>query len=307
MSVMDWTAIRGARLVAPPAASLVLQRVGQGGRRRWSAARARRGCRGPGARRGAGRRWSCRCRPSPRPRRAAVVALDELALRRVQEDRPLLPRVLERALQLLDVGEHAEAALGVRVLERVGVPAAATGRCHRGFTPTPDRAAPRRPPAGRCSASSSRVSSVACAHVVQPLRRDAVAAGARRRRTLSNRASGGRAGGTAPRTWTGSPRPLADLHELRGAGLRVRLQLAPLGPGVGGVVVVDVAEQQARAVRWTIRRMSRLTRTDQKFGSFALVELVELHPGIGGVELEVEGRGLDRLLLLAGELWRGCR
>ena len=38
---------------------------------------------------------------------------------------------------------------------------------------------------------------------------------------------------------------LADLDELRGAGLRMRLELAPLGPGVGLVVVVDVAEQQA--------------------------------------------------------------
>ena len=37
----------------------------------------------------------------------------------MQEDRPFLPREIERALEFLDVGHHPEAALGVGVIERI--------------------------------------------------------------------------------------------------------------------------------------------------------------------------------------------
>ena len=47
--------------------------------------------------------------------------------------------------------------------------------------------------------------------------------------------------------------------------------------------------------------MSLLTRTDQKFLSLALSSLWKLMPGIGRVQLQVEGRRLDGLLLLAGQ------
>jgi hypothetical protein len=54
------------------------------------------------------------------PRRPGVAALDELALRRMQKHRPFRPRKVERAFQLLDIGQHPEAALRVRMGERVG-------------------------------------------------------------------------------------------------------------------------------------------------------------------------------------------
>ena len=41
---------------------------------------------------------------------------------------------------------------------------------------------------------------------------------------------------------------LADLDQLRGAGLGMRLQLAPFRPVVSLVVVVDVAEQEAASL-----------------------------------------------------------
>ena len=47
--------------------------------------------------------------------------------------------------------------------------------------------------------------------------------------------------------------------------------------------------------------MSLLTRTDQKFLSFALSSLWKLMPGIGRIELQVERRRLDGLLLVAGQ------
>ena len=53
--------------------------------------------------------------------RAAVCVLHDSALRRMQEDRPLLPRELERALQLVGVLDQAEPALSVGVSERIRV------------------------------------------------------------------------------------------------------------------------------------------------------------------------------------------
>lgn len=55
------------------------------------------------------------------PRRAAVVALSIGALRRVQEDGPLLPRVFKRPLQFLDIREHAEPAQRIGVAEWIGL------------------------------------------------------------------------------------------------------------------------------------------------------------------------------------------
>ena len=52
---------------------------------------------------------------------AVVLALDGGALSRVQEDRPLLPGVVERALQFSSVVHEPEPPLSVRVLEGVRV------------------------------------------------------------------------------------------------------------------------------------------------------------------------------------------
>ena len=69
-------------------------------------------------------RWSATIVLPVRPTRPRAPgrrsALDPLTLLGVEEDGPLLPGELEGALQLLDVRHDAEAALRVRVLERVG-------------------------------------------------------------------------------------------------------------------------------------------------------------------------------------------
>lgn len=54
------------------------------------------------------------------PRRARVVALDPFALRGVQEDRPLIPGIVQRLLERLDIRHQAEASLRIRVSERIG-------------------------------------------------------------------------------------------------------------------------------------------------------------------------------------------
>jgi len=52
-------------------------------------------------------------------RRAAVVAGDPIPLVRVQKHRPLFPRVIEGELQFIRAGHHAEATLGVGMVEGV--------------------------------------------------------------------------------------------------------------------------------------------------------------------------------------------
>lgn len=62
-----------------------------------------------------------RSRRSGDAHRTAEGALHELALRRMEKDRPLLPRRLQRALQLLPALDDAEPPLRVGVLEGVHV------------------------------------------------------------------------------------------------------------------------------------------------------------------------------------------
>jgi len=98
---------------------------------------------------------------------------------------------------------------------------------------------------------------------------------------------------------------LADFDELSGAGGGVCLELAAFGPGVGLVVMVDVAEEE---------RVVGLVNDEPDVGTHShgpespiarFVQFVELHPGRGGVQLEIEGGGLDGLLLVTRETGEG--
>ena len=62
-----------------------------------------------------------RARTAAYPGGSVVVALDEPPLRRMQEDRPFVPRVIERPFEFLDIGQHAEPALRVGMGERIGL------------------------------------------------------------------------------------------------------------------------------------------------------------------------------------------
>ncbi len=116
---------------------------------------------------------------------------------------------------------------------------------------------------------------------------------------------------------------LANLHKLRGAGLRVRLQPAPLGPLVGlapsrqtkgsppcgrelvfnqlPVVVIDVAEQQAGVgpVNDEPDVAAHAHRPEAPVPR--LVELVKAQPRTRRIYLQIERRRLHALLLVAGE------
>ena len=297
-------ALGESRLVADQPLQPRLQRVGQRvGERRQQHPRIRV-ARAPGT--------TARCSATivlPVPaepgdaRRAGIVALDPLrAAPGCRKTVHFSHGKFERALQLLDIGHHAEAPLRVGMVERVRRRRPAHGT--RGV-------AARRELQQRLGGLGRQVIGQVeqrvlggLTHVGQPLRRHAVAEQRRRRRCRRTAAAWLAAAAASPRTYVGttiSSHPLADLHELRRAGLRVRLQLAPLGPVVGVVVVVDVAEQQAVGGPVDDQPDVALTRTDQKFLSFARSSLWKLKPGLAGIELQVEGGRLDRLLLVAGQ------
>ena len=52
--------------------------------------------------------------------RVRYTPLPPTALRRVEKDNPFLPGIVQGACQFLDIGHDPEAALGIRVLERIG-------------------------------------------------------------------------------------------------------------------------------------------------------------------------------------------
>jgi hypothetical protein len=81
----------------------------------------------------------------------------------------------------------------------------------------------------------------------------------------------------------------------------MRLQLPPLGPVIGLVVVVDVAEKEACIAFMNDQPniAARPHRPEVLVSRF--IELVEAHAGVGGVDLQVESGRFDGFLLLAGQ------
>ena len=94
---------------------------------------------------------------------------------------------------------------------------------------------------------------------------------------------------------------LANLHQLRSTRFWMRFQFPSLGPGVCLVVMIHVAEQQTA---------QRFVHDQADVGADAhrpevlvlgLVDLVQLHPGVDRIKLQVEGSGLDGFLLVSGQ------
>jgi len=54
------------------------------------------------------------------PRGSALVPFDPLALRRMEENRPFLPGIIQGACQFLDIIHDPEATLCIGVLKRIG-------------------------------------------------------------------------------------------------------------------------------------------------------------------------------------------
>lgn len=94
---------------------------------------------------------------------------------------------------------------------------------------------------------------------------------------------------------------LANLHPLRSAGTRVRHQLAPFGPGIRGIVVINVAQQQT-ALRFMHDQAQIAADPHRpKVLIFGTVELMKAHTATGGLHLQIKRGGLAGLLLVASQ------
>ena len=93
----------------------------------------------------------------------------------------------------------------------------------------------------------------------------------------------------------------AHLDDLRGARAWVGLNDSPLGPLVRGVVVVGVAEHEARRRAMHDEPQVAADARRPEVPVLALVDAVELDTGVRGIELQVERGGLGRPLLVRSQ------
>jgi hypothetical protein len=186
------------------------------------------------------------------PGGSVVIALDESPLRRVQEDRPFVPRVVERPFEFLEVRQHAEPALRVGMGERIGLDRRPFRHCRgrAGRQVQQSLGSLLRQALGDVEQGVL----VGSPDLIEPLGRHAVAEqrivgdpGEQRRF-----GSGFRRGalpGPLPFVTRGlDPRvhPLGEFDQLSGTRRRVPRYPASLGPRISRVVVPDMTKQQAR-------------------------------------------------------------
>ena len=93
----------------------------------------------------------------------------------------------------------------------------------------------------------------------------------------------------------------ADLDELRSAGVGMRFQLAAARPFVGVVVMIDIAEEQARLGLVDDQAQIEADARRPEVTVLRLIDAVHLGAGLGGVDLEIEGGGFNGFLLFGCE------
>jgi len=232
--------------------------------------------------------------------RAVVIAFDEGALGGVEEDGPLVPREFEGALQFLHVAHETEPALGVGVGEGVG--GNGGDRYNRGNT---------RSQAEQGFGSLGREVSGQIEERVfggladfgEPFGRDAVAQdlgvrhmdeqgcfegdGLRRRIHIARDSD--------------LLNDLTDFDELGRSRFGVSFEFAAFRPMIGVVVMADIAEQETGF--GAVQDEADVTGNSNGPEALvlSLVEFVKLEAGVGGIELQVEGRGFRGFLLVASE------
>ena len=81
----------------------------------------------------------------------------------------------------------------------------------------------------------------------------------------------------------------------------MRFQLTPLGPGVGFVMVIDIADQQAAGCFVDDQPHIAINSHRPEVFVARFVQLVKAQTVAGRIELQVERRRLSSLLLVAGE------
>ena len=131
------------------------------------------------------------------------------------------------------------------------------------------------------------------AHRREPFDRNSVG----QKRLVGYPAEQGRVG----RVWSGRRdcdllNPLAYLHELRRAGHGMALDLAPLGPTIGGIVMPDITEQHARRGLVHDQPDIGIDSHRPEIRVSRAVEFMKMEASTGWIELQVECCGFYRLL-----------
>jgi hypothetical protein len=256
-------------------------------------------------------------------RRAGVVALHPLPLIGVKEDGPLVPGEVEGALQLLHARHDPEAALGIGMIERaanrnsareyprlgVGGQERVLNACNRGGQLGHARPAAcgkfqqRLPGLRREVASQDQERVVGrVLHVTDPFDGNAVA----EEHVVGQLGEEGwllGLGRLMPLV-VGDPdllHGLAYLDELGCARLRMRFELPPLRPAIGLMVMSHVAEQEARFGLVNDQADVAVDPHGPEILVLCPIKLVKAHAGAGRIELKIECRRFDRLLLFAGQ------
>ena len=236
--------------------------------------------------------------------RAAVSALHNPTLCRMQEDGPLFPRIFECLFQFLRILHEAEAALCLRVGERVSV-----GGCvHRPIR----RAAGRQlhqcfPCLGRkVNGNIEHRILVSSPNVIQPRLGHAVT----QQHVVGGVGEERWFGGWARGDWRFHCRNarhfnlahgLADFDDLRRTGLGMPLDPAPFRPSVRRVVMADIGEHDARCGPMHDQANVPVDPDGPEILILRPVELVKRETRRRRVQLQVEGGGLRGFLLVAGQ------
>ena len=235
------------------------------------------------------------------PGRTGEGSLDKVSLGRMQKDRPLVPRIVERLLQFFCVGQNAEAALGVRVSKRIGFDRSRFGRlrflAHSQFQQSFLRLLRQvlddveqcvlggRPDVIHPFLGHAKGHQFELAQIVEKADR-----GLCDRR----RCSGHLFGLEDFHLFN----PLAHLDKLHGARGRVAFNLAAFGPFVGVVVVIDIDQQDAGGRAMDDDPDVSIHPHRPEIRVLCSVQLVEGQAVRGRVQLQVESGGLRSLLLL---------
>src|SRR5580704_7778780 len=94
---------------------------------------------------------------------------------------------------------------------------------------------------------------------------------------------------------------LAYLHELRCPSLRVSFQFSALRPGIGLIVMIDEAKQQAGYRLVYDQTNIAAYPHGPEILIFGFVEAVKTQSRTGRIQLEVKRGGLDCFLLVSGQ------
>ena len=170
---------------------------------------------------------------------AGEIAGDQRGLRGMQEDRPFLPRLVERAAQARQRRQERESG-GARRDGRTGSASTGSRFAAAGFSPTASFSSASCASGGRWAITSKSVSSLAVRTSSTHSSGTPKAINSNLRRLPNSFGFAARAGGSARLvTEQNFLDPLAHFDELHRPGRRMALDLAPLRPFVGGVVMAD--------------------------------------------------------------------